>query len=85
VLHREILVVFREPTTGPTATEALARRAEQAASLLASAGITLRHLDAAETVVVLVSCARPDGLSPPAEGLVGPGQAITAHHRGGAQ
>jgi len=85
VLHREILVVFREPTRGPAGAEVLARRAEQAASLLAAAGITLRRLDGAQTLAVLASSAHPGRISPPAEGLAGPGQVITARDIRGAQ
>ncbi len=85
VLGRQILVVFREPA-GPAAAELLGRRAEQAASLLAAAGITLRRLNGAQTLTVLGSSARPGRLSSPAEGLAMPGQVITALHvSGGTQ
>lgn len=86
VRHREILVVFREPTQGPAAAELLGRRAEQAAPLLAAAGITLRRLDGAQTLAALAPSTRPGRHSPPAEGLAMPGEIITAQHaRGGAQ
>ncbi len=83
VLGRQILVVFREPA-GPAAAELLGRRAEQAAALLAAAGITVERLSGAQTLAVLASAADPGGHLPPAEGLAMPGQVITARYaRGG--
>ncbi len=99
VRSREILVVFRQPTSGSgtppggtaAAREVLGRGAEQAAALLAAAGITLRRLDAAQTAAVLARAASPDRLRPPsstglARGLAGqepasPGQVITGSTR----
>jgi hypothetical protein len=80
VLGREILVVFGEPSGGPAACEMLGRRAEQAASLLAAAGVTLRRLDGAQAMVALAGSMRPDQRRPPVGGLSVSGQVIT---RGG--
>jgi hypothetical protein len=96
VRSRELLVVFRQPTpTGDPAEAApvLGRAAEQAAALLAAAGITLRRLDTAQTIAVLARAASPDRLPPPSAGRVRgfagqepspPGQVITgpAPHTG---
>jgi PrgI family protein len=89
VRSRELLVVFRQPTPADDAAGAaqmLGRVAEQAAALLAAAGITLRRLDVAQAAAVLARAASPDRLPPPsagrARGLAGeepapPGQVIT--------
>ncbi len=71
VLGREILVAFREPTAGPAVTEVLGRRAEQAASLLAAAGVTLRRLDGDQAMAVLAQSMRPGQRSGSAGALSG--------------
>jgi hypothetical protein len=80
VLGREILVVFGEPAGGRAAGEVLGRRAEQAASLLAAAGVMLRRLDGEQAMVALAESMRPDRRLWPAGGLSASGQVIT---RGG--
>ena len=99
VRSREILVVFRQPTGGSgtppdgtaAAREVLGRGAEQAAVLLAAAGITVRRLDGAQAAAVLARSASPDRLPPlsstgRARGLAGrepavPGEVITGSTR----
>ncbi len=84
VLSREILVVFRQPTpAGDAAAEVLGRCAEQAAALLAAAGITLRRLGGAQTTAALARSASPDRLPPSSEGLAAPDEIITYHGGGG--
>ncbi len=78
VLHREILVVFREPTGTAAAAEVLGRRTEQAASLLAAAGITLRRLNGAQAAAALACSVSPGRLPPPSEGMAAPDETITA-------
>lgn len=69
VLTRQILVVLREPTPADTAAPVLARRAADAATALAAAGITLTVLDASQAAHVLAGAAdthgpeRPTGLA----------------------
>jgi hypothetical protein len=65
-LRREILVVFRE---APTGRAALRRRAEEAAGLLARAGIHLTRLDGPETMATLRGAADPDAPSVPGDGV----------------
>jgi hypothetical protein len=84
VVHREILVVLRESTVGPAAGEVLERRAEQAASLLAAAGITLRRLDGEQTVAALAAATHP-GRRPVTGALATPHQIVTARGMGAAQ
>jgi PrgI family protein len=79
VLGRETLVVFGEPSGGPAAGEVLVRRAEQAASLLAGAGVTLRRLDGEQALVALAASMRPGQRRSPG-GLSASGQVI---RRGG--
>jgi hypothetical protein len=75
VLRRELLLVLREPTGGDPAA-VLPHRAEQAAALLAAAGITLTALDHDAAADLLTRAANPDG-PPRAAGLAAPGQTIT--------
>jgi hypothetical protein len=69
VLRRELLVVFREPRPQGAGARLL-RRAEEAAGLLAQAGITLSPLDQAVAVEALARAIdpdaplRPEGLAP---------------------
>ncbi len=76
VLAREILVVFAEPSGGPAAAEVLARRADQAASLLAGAGVTLRRLDGEQAMVAVAASMRPGQPRPSAGGLSASGEVI---------
>jgi hypothetical protein len=77
VLGRQILVVFGEPAAGAAAGEVLGRRAEQAALLLAGAGVTLHRLDGAQAIVALAGSMRPGWRRWPAGGLSASGQVIT--------
>ena len=81
VLGREILVVFAEPARGMAAGEVLARRADQAASLLAGVGVTLRRLDGEQAMVALAASMRPGQPRPPVGGLSEPGQIVTGGAR----
>ena len=81
VLGREILVVFREPTAGPGTAEMLGRHAEQAASLLAGAGVTLRRLDGEQAMDALAQSMRPGPRLRLAGGLSAPDQIITGGAR----
>jgi PrgI family protein len=78
VRSRELLVVFRQPTPAANlagVAQVLGHAAEQAAALLAAAGITLRRLDTAQATAVLARAASPDRLFPPSTGRArGPGQ-----------
>lgn len=76
VLRRELLVVFREPATNNDPAAVLPRRAEQAAALLAGAGISLTALDYDAAADVLARTANPGGPPRPA-GLAAPGETIT--------
>jgi hypothetical protein len=66
VLCRERLVVLREPARTPEPAAALARRAEQAATLLAPAGVTLTPLDQDAAARVLARAADPHAPPRPA-------------------
>ncbi len=88
VRSRELLVVFRQPTPAANpagVAQVLGRAAEQAAALLAAAGIGLRRLDVAQVTAVLARTASPDRLRPPSGGRARgagqepapPGQVIT--------
>ena len=75
VRRRQLLVVFHQPpTTSPAA--ALHRQAEQAAGLLAVAGVTLTPLDGDAAAQALAAATNPDGPPRPA-GLAPPGAIIT--------
>jgi hypothetical protein len=76
VLRRELLVVLREPSPAADPEGVLPRRAEQAATLLAAAGITLTPLDHDRAADTLARAANPGGPARPA-GLAAPGQTIT--------
>jgi hypothetical protein len=73
--RRQQLVVFHQPPGAPDPAAALARQAEQAAGLLAAAGVTLTPLDANAAARVLQAAATPDHPSRPA-GLALPGAVI---------
>jgi hypothetical protein len=79
VLRRELLVVFRDPVARSVGVRLL-RRAEEAASLLAQAGITLVPLDQAAASVALAGATDPDGAPRPA-GLASPDDTITRRPR----
>ncbi len=76
VLRRELLLVFREPAANTDPDSVLPRRAEQAASLLAGAGIAVTPLDHEAAADVLANAANPNS-SPRPPGLAPPGQTIT--------
>jgi hypothetical protein len=80
VLSRERLLVLREPAGTPDPAVALARRAEQAATLLAAAGVTLTPLDPDAAAQVLARAADPHAPPRPA-GQATPGAVITARRR----
>jgi PrgI family protein len=63
VRRRRLLVVFAQPPGTADPTAALARQAEQAAGLLAAAGVTLTRLDGEAAARLLHAAADPD--SPP--------------------
>ncbi len=65
VLRRAWLVVFRDPTTAEASVR-LARRAEEAAALLAKAAVTLTVLDAPAARMVLDGALDPEILHLPA-------------------
>ena len=75
VLRRELLVVFREPRAQGTGARLL-RRAEEASSLLAQAGITLTPLDQTAATEILARATDPDTPPQPA-GLAPPDDTIT--------
>ena len=80
VLRRERLLVLREPAGTPDPAAALARRAEQAAALLAAAGVTLTPLDQDSAARVLARAA--DAHAPPRPtGQAAPGAVITGRRR----
>jgi hypothetical protein len=63
LLRRQVLVVLREPKAGDEVVPNLARRADQAASALAAAGISLTPLGREEVAVVLARAVDPQALS----------------------
>jgi PrgI family protein len=80
VRSRERLLVLREPAGTPDPAAALARRAEQAATLLAAAGVTLTPLDQDAAARVLARAANPHAPPRPA-GQAAPGAVITGRRR----
>lgn len=74
--RRQLLVVFHQPSGAPNPAVALVRQAEQAAGLLAAAGVTLTPLDADAAARVLQAAAAPDHPPRPA-GLALPGAVIS--------
>jgi hypothetical protein len=71
-LHRrQLLVAFHQPPSTTSPTAALQRQAEQAAGLLAAAGVTLTPLDGDAAAQVLHAASNPDGPPRPA-GLAPP-------------
>jgi hypothetical protein len=80
VLSRERLLVLREPAGTPDPAAALARRAEQAAALLAAAGVTLTPLDHDAAARVLARAADPHA-PPRPTGQATPGAPITGRRR----
>jgi hypothetical protein len=70
VFRRTVLVIFREPSCNADAALLLARRADEAATALAPAGVRLSPLDATETARLLAASADPGTTlrqAPPAE------------------
>ncbi len=76
VLCRERLLVLREPAGTPDPAAALASRAEQAAALLAAAGVTLTPLDQDAAARVLARAADPHA-PPRPPGQAAPGAPVT--------
>jgi hypothetical protein len=77
IRRRQLLVVFHQPPSGTTTPAAvLHRQAEQAAGLLAVAGVTLTPLDGDAAAQALAAATNPDGPPRPA-GLAAPGAIIT--------
>jgi PrgI family protein len=76
VRRRQLLVAFHHPPSTTSPTGVLARQAEQAAGLLAVAGVTLTPLDGDAAAQVLAAATNPDGPPRPA-GLAGPAAIIT--------
>lgn len=66
VLRRQVLVVFREPRSGDSAATDLARRAAEARTSLATAGVTLVALEGAEARAALARAADPESAPGPA-------------------
>jgi hypothetical protein len=75
VRRRQLLVVFHQPA-GTSPAAALARQAEQAAGLLAVAGVTLTPLDGDAAAQALAAATNPDGPPRPA-GLAAAAAIIT--------
>jgi hypothetical protein len=80
VLSRERLLVLREPAGTPEPAAALGRRAEQAATVLAAAGVTLTTLGADAAARVLARAANPHAPPRPA-GQAAPSAVITGRRR----
>jgi hypothetical protein len=77
IRRRQLLVAFHQPPTGTTTPAAvLHRQAEQAAGLLAVAGVTLTPLDGDAAAQALAAATNPDGPPRPA-GLAAPAAIIT--------
>jgi hypothetical protein len=74
VHRRQLLVVFHQPPGTTTPAAALARQAEQAAGLLAVAGVTLTPLDGDAAAQALAAATNPDG--PPRPAGLAPAAAI---------
>jgi hypothetical protein len=66
VRRRQLLVVFHQPPGTTTPAAALHRQAEQAAGLLAVAGVTLTPLDGDAAAQALAAATNPDGPARPA-------------------
>jgi len=75
VRRRQLLVVFHQPPSTSTPAAALHRQAEQAAGLLAAAGVALAPLDGDAAAQALSAATNPDGPPRPA-GLAPPGAII---------
>ena len=75
LLTRQVLLVLTDPASDAGATGRLYRRAADAATGLAGAGISVTALDGAGTAAVLASAADPSALARPA-GLSAPGDVI---------
>jgi hypothetical protein len=76
VRRRQLLVVFHQPASTTTPAAALHRQGEQAAGLLAVAGVTLTPLDGDAAAQALAAATNPDGPPRPA-GLAPAGAIIT--------
>jgi hypothetical protein len=76
VRRRQLLVTFHQPASTTSPAAALHRQAEQAAGLLAAAGVTLTPLDGDAAAQALAAATNPDGPPRPA-GLAAPAAIIT--------
>lgn len=76
VLRRQVLVVFREPRPGDDVGDTLLRRADEAASVLAAAGVGLSALSTDQVAAVLARVADPERHSRPVP-TAGPGTVVT--------
>jgi hypothetical protein len=76
VRRHQLLVVFYQPASISTPAAVLARQAEQAAGLLAVAGVTLTRLDGDAAAQALAAATNPDGPPRPA-GLAAAAAIIT--------
>jgi hypothetical protein len=76
VRRRQLLVSFHQPASTTSPDAALHRQAEQAAGLLAAAGVTLTPLDGDAAAQALSAATNPDGPPRPA-GLAPPAAIIT--------
>jgi hypothetical protein len=66
IRRRQLLVTFHQPPSPTPPATALHRRAEQAAGLLAAAGVTLTPLDGDTAAQTLSAAANPDSAPRPA-------------------
>jgi hypothetical protein len=73
VLHRQVLVCFREPPGGSTAesTSRLDHRVEEAAALLRGMGIRLTRLEGEDATDLLVRASDPEAAPPPRGTVIG--------------
>jgi hypothetical protein len=76
IRRRQLLVAFRRPPSPLPPATVLHRQAEQAAGLLAAAGVTLTPLDGAAAAQALAAAANPEGPPWPA-GLAGAAAVIS--------
>jgi hypothetical protein len=74
VRRRQLLVTFHQPASTTSPDAALHRQAEQAAGLLAAAGVTLTPLDGDAAAQALAAATNPDG--PPRPAGLAPAAAI---------
>jgi hypothetical protein len=72
VLHRQVLVLFREPSGAlPESTSRLDHRVEEAAALLRGMGVRLTRLEGEEAIDLLVRASDPEAAPPPRGAVLG--------------